>query len=436
MQTTQPTLTDQLLQREMWVGDRSASWVRLILCAVASARMVLIEPQALFELPFPSIQLGILVAGALLSAIAIGTWRPEPPRHLRWRLLASVALDTALLTGIILARVLLDDRDSYHGVVHMDTFLVFPVIIIGAAVRLEKMVATLGPLLVVSASLALIVIDYLTHDTGVIAYKLGSVTLPVLILVGTSIMGTLGVARRTQRLVRESARQTEYAAEQKILAERSRQRLGTFVSTQLVDLVMDTETLEVGGEFGNAVVLFTDLRGFTKYSEQLPPPQLVQELNTYLSDMVNVIQSEGGVIDKYIGDSIMAVFGVPSIKGDEAARAIRTCHKLEAALDDHNERRAQAGLPPFAHGIGVHFGPVVAGTIGADSRMQYTVIGDTVNLAARLEGACKDLGCTVVLSESLVHAIPEDAPDIPPVKSLGSIPIRGREAAVEVFTLA
>ncbi|MEZ4365491.1 MAG: adenylate/guanylate cyclase domain-containing protein [Kofleriaceae bacterium] len=207
------------------------------------------------------------------------------------------------------------------------------------------------------------------------------------------------------------------------------------MSEEIAADAVDQVGIKLGGERRDAAVLFSDLRGFTAYAERLPPEQLIAELNGYLAAMVPVIETEHGLIDKYIGDAIMAVFGIPTPRGDEAACAIRAAHRMQTALVEHNRARAAAGLPPLVQGIGVHFGPVVAGNIGTAQRVQYTVVGDVVNLASRLESATKDHEVAVLLSEDVVAAAAADAALLPPTRAVAEIAVRGRSAGLRVYTL-
>ncbi len=169
----------------------------------------------------------------------------------------------------------------------------------------------------------------------------------------------------------------------------------------------------------------------TRYAEKLSPEDLVMQLNAYLEEMVVVITRHGGVVDKYIGDGIMAVFGAPRTKGDDASRALLAARDLVTALQAHNRRRAVSSMPPLKMGIGVHYGPVVAGNIGTLEHAQYTIIGDTVNLASRLESSTKDLGTDVLISAAAKAAAGAEAP---PLFPMGMLVVRGRDEAVEVFS--
>lgn len=227
------------------------------------------------------------------------------------------------------------------------------------------------------------------------------------------------------------------AAGHALSAERARAHLGTYVSAEVAALSLESDELKLGGTRLRAAILFTDLRAFTSKSESADPEQLVLELNEYFIAMVACINAEGGVVDKYIGDSIMAVFGVPSSKGDDAGRAIRSAAAMQVALKSLNERRVRRGMLALEHGIGVHIGDVVAGNIGTPERSQYTVIGDAVNVAASLESETKNQGVAVLISDDAASAaVLEHRPALCAVGGATGIVVKGRGQAIAVHTLA
>ncbi len=166
---------------------------------------------------------------------------------------------------------------------------------------------------------------------------------------------------------------------------RIRDMFGKYVSESVVDVLLkDIEALKLGGEERVVTVLFGDLRGFTSMSDTLDPQDIVKTLNVFFDAMVNVILKHNGTIDKLVGDEIMAVFGVPVLNEDDADRAIVCAQEMIQAMKSVNEQVNQKGLPDLHLGIGINTGPVVSGNIGSSHHMDYTVIGDTVNLASRL----------------------------------------------------
>jgi adenylate cyclase len=161
---------------------------------------------------------------------------------------------------------------------------------------------------------------------------------------------------------------------------------------------------------------------------------LLEELNSYLSEMVSVIHDHGGVVDKFVGDSIMVVFGIPGSAPDDALRAVRCAAALQQALARHNAARAHRGLKDLAHGIGLHFGPVVAGNVGTLDRLQPTVVGDIVNTASRLEALTKVVSHNVLISAEAVAAT-GCSPESLGIRYSGTLPITGREGGIGVFSL-
>lgn len=216
------------------------------------------------------------------------------------------------------------------------------------------------------------------------------------------------------------------------LKERDKLRttMGKYMTEAVVDHVLKGE-VELGGETLLVTVLFTDIRSFTSISEKMDAQALVKLLNEYFTEMVGIVMSEGGVVDKYIGDAIMAVFGAPVPKDDDAVRAVRAAVRMRAALDALNERLAERGAPIIRTGIGLHTGEVVAGNIGSEQRMEYTVIGDAVNLASRLEGSTKELGVDVLVSADTYERVK----DVVKARAVKEITVKGREQSVMTYAV-
>jgi len=181
-------------------------------------------------------------------------------------------------------------------------------------------------------------------------------------------------------------------------------------------------------------VLFADVRGFTERSEQQDAVQLVSQLNEYLGRMVDVIFSHGGTVDKFIGDAIMATWGgLGILDADHAAtRATQAAQEMLVQLEELNKEWMADGLEPFRIGIGLHHGEAVVGEVGSEQRTDFTVIGDTVNLASRIEGLTKMMGVDLLVSSSIADLLPEKESWL----HVGDIRVKGRDAAVSLLTPA
>lgn len=213
-----------------------------------------------------------------------------------------------------------------------------------------------------------------------------------------------------------------------------RETFGRYVTKQVADEIL-AGRIALGGERRVATVLFSDIRGFTRMSEQLSPEEVVAFLNGYLDMMVACVFEHGGVLDKFIGDAVMAVFGAPVSQGspEEDARAAVACAlEMSRRLDALNRERMARGEAPIEIGVGVSSGELVAGNIGSPVRMEYTVIGDTVNLSSRLEGLTKELGRRILVSEATAKLVG----DAFTLEALERMPVRGREKPVQVYGLA
>ena len=179
-------------------------------------------------------------------------------------------------------------------------------------------------------------------------------------------------------------------------------------------------------------VMFCDLHGFTALVEHMPPLEVQALLNDVLSRFTQVIHAHGGTIDKYMGDSVMAFWGAPLPQPDHARRAIDAALDITASLAELNQRRAAAAQPPLAVGIGIHSGLMSVGNMGSDVRRAYTVVGDAVNLAARLQALARGYGVTLVASQ----ATREQAASAGHTwQELDCVRVRGRHEAVHIYTV-
>ena len=183
-----------------------------------------------------------------------------------------------------------------------------------------------------------------------------------------------------------------------------RKVFGRYVAEEIAEIILnDKAALRLGGQRCTVTILLCDLRRFTQMSEQLSPEEVVEALNTFLGAMTSVIMKYGGTVDNIIGDSILAVFGIPAGKPDDAMRAVACAIEMQNAMSWVNARNQEQGLPKLAMGVGLNTGVVVVGNIGSEMRMQYSVIGGPVNLAARIEDFTGD--GQILASETTINAV-------------------------------
>jgi class 3 adenylate cyclase len=212
------------------------------------------------------------------------------------------------------------------------------------------------------------------------------------------------------------------------LKETYRGVLDKVVSRDVAEELLSGE-IELGGEMREATVLFADLRGFTALTEHMDPHAVVALLNGCMERLTAAVEEEGGVVDKYVGDELMAVFGAPVSRGDDAMRACRAAERMTASLEAMNRERAARDEPPVGAGVGIGTGLVVAGNMGTTRRLNYTVLGSTVNLAARIGDAAR--AGEVLLSRGTVDAVGDRVL----VEALPAMALRGFSRPVEVFRL-
>lgn len=303
------------------------------------------------------------------------------------------------------------------------------VILNGLALRpLYPIVVAVGGIVVHISFLIFVLID---PRTRVSSNFLDSGMGPALSVefVVTSML-IIGLAGGAMGYITYLARQ---AVDQGVKLEVTNAHLGRYFSPGVVAKISDDvgSLTGIGGRKQNVAVLFCDIRNFTTLTEEMDPTEVVNFLSDYHSNMVKVIFEFGGTIDKFIGDAIMVTFGTPDPAKDDAERAVRTGLAMNKALIAINKKRLGKSQPSISHGIGVHFGPVIAGNIGTEERLEYTVIGDTVNVASRIQDACKIVGEPFLISEAVKEKLPEDIV----LKALPEQFVKGRQAPVQIFAV-
>jgi len=264
------------------------------------------------------------------------------------------------------------------------------------------------PLLVATAWLAL--------DLALFRARLVLPLAPPLLAVGLAALGAYALLLLTEG--REKAR--------------IKRMMSQYLSPAVLDVVVDRHDDFARAEVGrreHLTILFSDIRGFTSLSENLPPERVVELLNHYFSAMTEVIFRHQGTIDKFIGDAIMAFWGAPLRIEDHADQALLTALEMTEALTSVNAWLRERDYPPIAIGIGLHTGDVVLGNIGSQQKLDYTVIGDTVNLASRMEGLTKHYGAPVLISEATLAELTLPVP----CRVVDLVRVKGKRRPIRIY---
>lgn len=199
-----------------------------------------------------------------------------------------------------------------------------------------------------------------------------------------------------------------------------------FVSEEMLkELLKDPDKLKLQGKEAELTLMFLDIRGFTTFSEKNPPALVVHRLNDLLDKVTHIILDNGGTVDKYMGDAVMAMWGAPALDKKQASRALTAAMQIRDVILTQTE---------FKVGIGINYGHAIVGNMGSTRRFDYTAIGDTVNTAARLESATKELGETIVLSDSVRQRLEFEKTELP-LKDLGVINVKGKTTGIHVYSV-
>jgi adenylate cyclase len=213
------------------------------------------------------------------------------------------------------------------------------------------------------------------------------------------------------------------------IAQQSLQRsaLERFLAPEVVEMVVANPDIRLGGVNQEVTVMFADIRGFTAMSEDMEPGRVVEILNEYFTRVTDVIFDNGGTLDKYIGDAVMAVFGAPISKGNDAASAVTSAIQIQRLLIELNRDAAARKWPELRVGIGINTGSAIAGNIGSPRRLDYTVVGDAVNTAQRL--MTNAAGGQILISEPTAKKLSKSFD----LERLPELKVKGRSEAVPVF---
>ncbi|MDR3161587.1 MAG: HAMP domain-containing protein [Spirochaetaceae bacterium] len=219
-----------------------------------------------------------------------------------------------------------------------------------------------------------------------------------------------------------------------VLAQKKEQRIRQifqkYVPKDLIDRFFASPESMLVGDNRVISILFSDIRSFTTISEGMAPDDLVNSLNRYFSGQVDIIMNRNGIVDKYIGDAIMAIWGAPVKHDDDALQSVLAGLEMLDSLEDFNENQRRLGKPEFHIGVGISYGIVTVGNIGSERKMDYTVIGDMVNLASRMEGLTKAYRQPILVSETVYQEIQGKLP----TRLLDTVAVKGKTQGVRIYT--
>lgn len=317
-------------------------------------------------------------------------------------------------------------------------FLYLVLLIIGAALSYSPLQVLWAGFCVVTVWSAAVLILYMRHDTvhftnahlpyeGALEIFMSPYHVSIFSLLNQVVLTLIATAVLAASVWRARAmllRQTK--------AEIARADLARYVSADVADAIMTAEQDFGAPTTRQVAILFADIVGFTGLSERMTPDRVVRLLKSFQERCCTMVFRHGGSIDKYLGDGLLVTFGAITEIPDAAARALRCAADLQAEMDRWNAKRCRRGAAPVRLAIGVHCGPVVVGNIGSNSRLEFTVVGDAVNIASRLEAVTRRLNCRIATSAECLAAAREQSVDLPAFEALGPIRLDGREQMVDI----
>jgi class 3 adenylate cyclase len=421
-----------ILQAQEMAGERLVNYVRAGFVALSFSTVIFVAKDA--QTPLANKIFQVMLSTWLVYAVIVWGLLRKRDRYHRWLKYLSMTVDVSLLyLGMI---------GSLHN--HSGVYEVYRSPLTWIALAAFNLLAALRYSVVAGLYSAGIT---LVHGTALLTYVRVSASVPwveqsvylgpglnepecIFVMVFVAINGVFAavIASNSRKLILQAA--GESLARERL--EQDRDRLAKYFSKDVVDLVLnDPSSIGLGGRRMTATVLFADIRNFTQLSTMMQPEEVVELLNRYFSMMVDIVFDNGGTLDKFLGDGLMALFGVPYPIEKPEERAVRTALEMLDALQGLNRQLEAKGMLRLDIGVGINCGAVVAGNIGSSQRHEYTVIGDTVNLAARLEALNKETR-TQVLVTSAVH---EHIQGVFRTRSLGRLRIRGKPDPIEVFAV-
>lgn len=386
---------ESILHAQEMAGERLTNRIRFaygilgLLMAMATARINTPEANAVF-----------LAQGTSLVMLCLAlfvVFRAFPDRYIPWLKFVTITFDIAVVHLAVMATV----RNNSGVIEYFHSFFPLVLILWNLLAGLRYSVAACLYSAAVTALLSSVLLAWVVTNqlvpispTSVWGENAINVADEAMRIVFVSLSGAVAavLAHIARGLIRRAERESAERAD----LEKQKARLSKYLGGDLAEVLVN-EGFDLAGERRTATIMFTDIRNFTSISQGIDPEETVRLLNTYFTEMVRVVFRYGGTLDKFLGDGLMAVYNAPFDRLHSPLRAVLTAVEMVQAVDRMN--REQGFDPPLRMGAGISTGEVIAGNIGSDERMEYTVIGNPVNLAARLEGLNRDLGTMIVISE-------------------------------------
>lgn len=413
-------IVDTLVTRETRAAERRIGLLRaglmiVMLCVVVPLRVVLYGPTG--GSGNVGWDAGVTLFG-LVASVALGRWmsRPTFPSYVRY---LAICLDYGILAALIASQA----GSGYNAAAQqsVDTYaLILPVGIAFTALsglRLSSAQTFLSGAFCMGLIAETLWIDTVVH--GAPFYLITALLLSTLTIAVT--FGANLTVTKTRRLIAEAS---GFDSE----AKRVKRVLSRYVSEPVAETILQDMT-DGAGERQRVTIMFVDIRGFTTISEKLAPEDVVSLLNRYFSRMVRAVFEYDGMLDKYMGDGMMAVFGAPVSRPDHAYLAVQAALRIREELVAFNQELAASGRSPMAIGVGIHTGDCVIGNIGTEQRLDYTAIGDPVNTASRIESLTKEHGVDILISGETFAEV-WDRVEADPVSN---VPIRGKSRPLDLF---
>ncbi len=428
----------QALEEEKMEGQRIATWARTIALAIVAVLLVYINPRLEVIYYEVILLLFALIGFAQLRAARVGQSRTE---------LALIFADLALLTlTLAVPNPLAPDSWPTAMQFHFDGFLYFFIFLAAATLAYSwRTVQSIGVWTAILWLFAVGMVAWLGRTVpemskSVLAAVGGdervfSLLDPNSILIHARVQEVVVFGIVTFILALKSRRTSGLLMRQAHLAA-ERANLSRYFPQNMVDELAKRNEPMGGTRSQNVAVLFADVVGFTRFAERNSPDEVIDLLRSLHATLEEAVFANGGTLDKYMGDGVMASFGTPSPTPSDAINAISAAFAMHAGVEKLNRAREAEGREPVRLSVGVHYGPVILGDIGSARRMEFATLGDTVNVAARLEAATRELSCAIAVSQSVIDAIPEPSAKESYCKAMRPhrhLMLRGRTEGVDAW---